>query len=275
MRHAGWPCRAALVASLMVALPASACSRTMILAASPIGRSMMISRTGEVTGVVRDVLDLVSLRSGCKIEYIVVPRARGHYLFQSGAIDLMAAVTRTPDRDEAGQFVQTHQVQAMLVSMRERPLGQMTIAGVIASKLTIDTIRGYSFGPAYDKLLKQPALQAHFDSSPEPETVLRKLLAGRTAAALLFPATLIDAAQQAGLSERLRVDELAGMEAIPAGFYLNNRMPPADRERIRQAIQSLVQEGQFEKIFRSYNLKPEWALAGSTFLTGNATGKRK
>ncbi|MES2349650.1 MAG: transporter substrate-binding domain-containing protein [Pseudomonadota bacterium] len=118
------PSRAAAIAWLLTVLPATslalgadapaaACSRPLTAAASPIGRSMMISSAGEVTGVVRDVFDLVSLRSGCKIEYIVVPRARAHHLFRAASIDLMAAVTRTPERDDAGDFVQTHQVRAM------------------------------------------------------------------------------------------------------------------------------------------------------------------
>jgi polar amino acid transport system substrate-binding protein len=285
-RYKALPSRAAAIAWLLTVLPATslalaadapaaACSRPLTAAASPIGRSMMISSAGEVTGVVRDVFDLVSLRSGCKIEYIVVPRARAHHLFRAASIDLMAAVTRTPERDDAGDFVQTHQVRAMLVSMRERAPGPMTISAFISGKLTIDTIRGYSFGPAYDQLLKQPAMQTRIDSSPDPETVLRKLVAGRTSAALVFPAVLLDAAERTGVSDRLQIDELAGMEAIPVGVYLNKRMPQADRERIQRAMQSLVRDGEFEKIFRSYNREPDWALTGMSFLTSSVPGKHK
>lgn len=254
---------------------ATVCSRPLTIAASPIGRTMMISTSGEVTGVARDFFERVSSISGCKLDYVVVPRARGHYLFSLGAIDLMPAVTQAPERDALGDFIQTHQVRAMLVSMREREMGRTTMEDIKNGVATIDTIRGYQFGPAYAALLKQPAFQTRQDNSPDPETMVRKLSAGRSGAALIFPIALIEAADRAGVTERLRVVELEGISPVPAGIYLSHRLAPSDHLIIKRAILSVVNSGEFENIYRSYYREPKWALDGMDFIQNKEGGKRK
>lgn len=263
-------CVAALYALAPVAgaaevAPGSGCSRPLTIAISPLGRSMMISPAGVVGGIVRDVFDKVAARSGCQIDYVVMPRARAHAMFKAGQVDIIAAATKSAERDASGDFVQTHGVRAMLVSLRGRDLSPMTIAALLSGDLRVDTLRGYYFGAAYAALTESPAFRHRVDVSPDPATVVRKLVAGRTDVALLAPAVLIDAAEQEGILQSLRVTELVGMDAVPSGVYLGKSLTPADLRKIRLSITSLVRSGEYEKIFRSHYAFPWWAGAGIEF----------
>lgn len=233
---------------------------------------MVISPAGVVGGVVRDVFDKVSKQSGCQIEYVVMPRARAHAMFKAGLVDIIASATRSPERDASGDFIQTHGVRAMLVSLSGRDPPPTTIPALLAGDLRVDTLRGYYFGAAYAALTASPAFQRRMDVSPDPATVVRKLVAGRTDVALVAPAALIDAAEQEGILQSLRVTELAGMDAVPSGVYLSKSLAPADLRKISRGIASLVRSGEFERIFRSHYAFPSWAGAGIEFPGAGHTG---
>ena len=109
--------RLLVVALLAGAGPAqAACSRPVKVAISPMGRNMMVEADGSVGGLVPDFLQLAAARTGCRFDFITVPRARALAMLQSGEIDLLPGATRTAERDQAGIFVHMYNSRAMLIA---------------------------------------------------------------------------------------------------------------------------------------------------------------
>ena len=252
------------------AAPVAGCTRPIVVAASPIGRSVMIAPSGQVSGVTRDLLDQVAQATGCQFDYQVMPRARAFVLFNAGDIDIIPSVTRSAARDAVGTFVKTHAVRPMLISLRKRKLAVRTIAELLAADIRFDVVRGWEYGPSYAALLDQAQQLGRVQFARDPEIIARKLAAGRMDAALLPPSTFVEAAEQLDLSARLEFSELGGIEPVEGGIYLaRNHLPAADANRIQQSIEALVIQGEFERLQRHYYAQPEWASKGLQFYTGH------
>ncbi len=241
--------------------PSMACSRLIKVAISPIGRSMMVSGNGAVTGIVRDFLDLVSQRSGCAFDYMVVPRARAFAMLEKGNIDVVPAVNRTDQRDQWGKFVHLYDNRPMLIAFKERLPSALGLAQLIDGPTSIGVVRGYDYGPAYAALLSDPRMQTRVSLVLDPEMSARMLVAGHIDAVLMAPSAFVDAAELAGIVDLVFVTPVDGLPFAPAGMYFARRgVDATDQAKVETAIDFLVKRGEYSRLLKKYYANPRWAL---------------
>lgn len=275
MRSAAAKILSLIAAGLIAGLPPSAanadlpapshqeCSRAVRVAASPIGRSMMVSATGVVSGNVVDFLSLVARQSGCKFQYIVVPRTRAFLMLATGAVDIVPSVNRTEERDRWGTFIHLYSTRPMLMSLDGRIPASISFNELVNSRITLGVVRGYNYGPAYMAMLNEPALQTRISQVPDPDTIARMLLAGRMDAGMMTPAAFVAAAEAANIADRVVVTPVAGIPASPAGMYINGKKLPAeDGKKIMDAITTLARRGEYTRLLRQSYASPKWAING-------------
>jgi polar amino acid transport system substrate-binding protein len=235
------------------------CSRPILIAASPIGRAMMIAPDGNISGTIRDVFDLVAKDTRCVFSYVSVPRARAFLLLKQGEVDIVSSATRSPERDAVARFVQVDSVSPMLISLNRKKLEIGTVEQLVDSAATLLTIRGYDFGPTYRALLQHPKMQARVAETLAPDNAVAMLLAGRADALLMPPLVIVDAWERLGGDDGITVREIEGMATLPYGHYLSNsRMSAADLELVELAIRSVVDRGETRRLLLRYY--PRWAL---------------
>lgn len=238
-----------------------ACSRVFTVAASSIGRSMMVSSTGAVSGVVRDFLDLVSQRSGCVFNYVIVPRSRAFVMLETGTVDIVPSVNRTEQRDHFGKFFHLYDNRPMLISLKGRLPSMLGLAQLINGPTTIGIVRGYDYGPAYTALLSDPHMRRRVTVVRGPNMGARMLAAGRMDAVLMAPSAFVDAAEQAGIVDKILVIPVEGLPFASAGMYLVQRdQDVTDLAKVQAAINFLVDRGEYSRLLAKYYAKPRWAL---------------
>ncbi|HEY1149124.1 MAG TPA: transporter substrate-binding domain-containing protein [Pseudoduganella sp.] len=242
---------------------AEGCMRPVRVAASPMGRSLMVSASGQVSGVVPEFLEQVSRLSGCRFDYVVVPRVRAHAMFERGEVDLVHNSTRSEERDRYATFIHLYNTRAMLITAGARLPEQITMSDLAGGRTTFSAVRGYNFGPAYMALLNDPVVKQRVSLVPDPDTAARMLAVRRFDAVLMSPSVFVEAALAADLQDKISVTAVRGLPPHAAGMYLGGQsLDPADRERVREAIATAAARGEYARLFRQYYANPKWAMKG-------------
>jgi polar amino acid transport system substrate-binding protein len=255
----------ALTVALLLALAgdaaADACSRRIQVAASAVGRGMIIGANGQVSGAVRDLLDDVARRSGCVFDYVEVPRARAWAMLETGGVDLVPAATQSPERDRYGRFVHTHSARTMIAGVDKRLAGIGRLDDILRLRLQIGVVRGYQFGAAYAAFIRQLEQAGLVHKVADPDTLLRLLAAGRIDASILPLSAISDAVEKAGAGGTLVASELVELPKMDIGIYISTgRVPAGDVSRLEAAIKGAVDRGDYERYMRRHY--PAWSLRG-------------
>ncbi len=253
-------CKAALLGSLSQHASAQAgCTRDIAVASSQVGRAMTIGADNTVRGAVRDFLDLVSQRTGCRFNYVPVPRARAWMMVASGRADVLPAAAQSHERDQYPQFVPTHQVRPMLISLYATGFAAESIDQLLRSRQHVAVVRGYDFGASYRSAVDELARQGRLHSVTDPDAVAVLLQSGAVQSALLPPSAFADAAEKHRLAARLKLRALPELPRVRIGFYLSTLLlDDADRILLHEAIRKAVAGGAYAAAMRKHY--PLWAL---------------
>ena len=260
--------RLLLVATLLPLQPiaaraeASQCSREIRVAGRQVGRFLWTTPTGELVGPLRDFLTLIGRRAGCVFRYDDVSAARADALVGEGEIDILPGA-RTPGRDADGRFVPLLNDRLTLISRIDAHLRIGSAEALMASGVSIDVVRGYDFGPAYQALLAAMGRNGRVIEDVSLETIARRMAAGRSDAALITAPPFVDAALAAGLAEQLQVTPLDGLPPVEGGVYLVERvLGPADADYLDRAIRDGVRRGEFLDFYRRSVAGAAWGMTG-------------
>ncbi len=241
----------------------AACSRPVKVAISPMGRNMMVSPDGSVSGLVPDILKLAAARTGCQFDFINVPRVRALRMLETGDIDLLPGSTRTEERDKSGIFVHMYNSRAMLIALAGKLPPELGLDEIRKRELSFGAVRGNNYGPEYMRLVEEAGSLPRLSLVPDPDTAARMLAAGRFDAVLAGPSVFAEAAQRAGLADKIAITAVSGMQPAQVGIYLNRHsLPFADQERLREAIALLVTRGEYGRLVRQYYAEPKWSMLG-------------
>jgi len=245
----------------------SQCSREIRVAGRQVGRFLWATPRGDVVGPLRDFFTLIGRRAGCVFRYDDVSAARADALVGAGEIDILPGA-RTPERDADGRFVPLLSDRLVLISRSDEHLRIGSAEALVASGVSIDIVRGYDFGPAYQALLVAMARNGRVIEDVSLETIARRMAAGRSDAALMTAPPFVDAALAAGLADQLQVTLLDGLPPVEGGVYLVERvLAPADAKLLDRAIREGVRRGEFLDFYRRSVAGAAWGMTG--VLTGD------
>jgi len=235
------------------------CSRPILVAASPMGRSMIISTDGKVSGLTHDAFNLIAKDTGCTFEYVVVPRARAFLMLNDGEVDIVPEAIQTPARDAVARFVELGKVSPMLISLTKNTVDVASMNELIDSSLNLVTIIGQDYGPEYRALLSNPKMQGRIVKTVAPENAVKMLLAGRTDALLMSPTTIADAWERLGGGTNPVVQEVEGMPAQSFGHYISTAQKSGfDIDVLERGIVALIRRGDLQRLLKSNY--PEWSI---------------
>lgn len=238
---------AGLAAALLPALSCAACSRTIVVPASALGKLMAVNAaTQEVGGVYPALLRERGRRIGCSFVFPIVPRARAEAMMRQGDGDLFVGAIQVPERDAWGHYVPLLGTEWMLVSTMEDP--PRSVAELLALPgIRVNAVRSYNYGPAYQAMLAALDAAGKLEYVADAETVARKMQAGRADFAYMpsntFAGALDEAGLRATLGQRVRYTRLAGLPASTNGVYVSRLLPAADVAQLTALLVQLRQDG--------------------------------
>jgi polar amino acid transport system substrate-binding protein len=239
-------------------LTTETCSRPLLVAASPLGRSMIISEDGlQVSGATYDIFNKLAKDTGCSFTFLIVPRARAFVMLKAGEVDLVTDATRTPDRETDAYFVEVGKVTPALIALTRNPIGARSTTELIDGKDSLIAIHSYDYGPAYRNLLAHPKVKSRVTMALTAENAMKMLLRNRARAILASPNALVDAWMHFGNKEDLTIHAIDGMPDISYGLYISKtRMLETDTALVERAFNTLIQRGDIAKL--SYPYYPSW-----------------
>ena len=245
----------------------AACSRVLHVPLAPVGLSVLLPPQGLATGVYPELLRQLGEAEGCQFVMNAVPRARQELMFEAGRADLLVPASRTPRRDEFGEFVPLIQSRAMLISLRsERRLPVSLKALAQTSDLRVVLVRGFDFGAAYQTLLKELTRQGRVRLEVDPIAVARVLDGGGADLTVMAPSILVSALhgdeRVSHLLGHLQTDAVEELGWQDSGVYLSRAaMSEADRRQVRELLEKAARSGLVWKLFRQFY--PPGTMEGS------------
>lgn len=225
---------------------------------APVGLS--VTTVGEtVGGIYPDLLRSFAAKDGCSFLFSVVPRARQELMFEAGRADLLVPATRTPRRDESGQFVPMLNSRPLLISLNaERPAVRSLAELLERRELRVAVVRGYDYGEAYQAIVKELGQQGRLVLAVDPLSVARSLTGGIADLTIMAPNILIGALQSDArvrfLIERMRYEPVDELPWGESGIYISNKsgLPEADRKLLRELLERSGKSGAVWRAFQSY-----------------------
>ncbi len=245
----------------------AACSRPMQVPLAPVGLSVLLPPQGQPTGVYPELLRQVGEAEGCVFTMSTVPRARQELMFEKAQADLLVPASRTPRRDEFGEFVPLIQSRAMVIALNaERPLPTTLKALMQASDLRVVLVRGFDFGDAYQAVVKELTRQGRLRLEADTVSVARVLDAGGADVTVMAPSILVSALHAdervSHLLGRLRLGAVDELGWNDSGIYLSRTaLNESDRRHLQESLEKAARSGLVWKLFRQFY--PAGSMDGS------------
>jgi polar amino acid transport system substrate-binding protein len=241
-----------LVYLLMAAPLVASCELKMRTAVfPPLG---MKGDNGQWIGTDIDYTKALLDKVGCKFSILDTPWARGIKMLESGKVDMMLNVTKTPHREQFFYFVGPHRIETIRLITKKRKLPMINTWQQFE---LLDTVlirqRGSIFGDRFDlALTRNPKLKSKLIDLANNEVRLDLVHKGRAAGFF---------ADSAYLNYRLKHNlEYAILEVHPLIFHSNPvyfafskaSMDKAQMTKIYAAFDELAGTDTLQKIERQY-----------------------
>lgn len=238
--------------SFWVWMPAAAfakCSRVINVPVSPTGLSVITQ--GEIVhGIFPDLLRRLGAKSGCSFAFPVVPRARQEAMFEAGTADLLVTSIQTARRDALGEYIPMVQIRATLISVAAKRPAIQTMQELIKQReLRLVLVRGYDYGPDYQKLVAELSEQGRVFMEPDPLAVAKVLQSSPEKATIMAPSIFTgaigDDPRFSGMSAKLRFEALEELPWSPSGTYISRTsLEPADKALLLDLLERAAKSGE-------------------------------
>jgi polar amino acid transport system substrate-binding protein len=203
---------------------------------------------GREFGLDVDLLQAMRERSGCKFEVQVANPARIWPAMARGEIDVAASSLRTPEREEQVEFLIFARSRVHLLLSRAQAQATPSLAAFTADVgLRLGVVRGGAYAAAVQPWVDRLRSQGRVSESADKASLLRAFRVGRVQAVLAFPMELYGSSAAFEDSEVLK-DWWPEHSAVGGWALSRARVSAADRERLRQAARSLLQDGTVERL---------------------------
>ena len=247
-----------VILSYMAAMQAwAACPRPVQVPVAATGFSVIVDAQQKVSGIYPDVLTEAGNRANCRFVFKAVPRARLEALFETGAADMLLPAPRTARRDQHGLFVPLIQARATVISVDPKHEAVHTLSQLKTLGLRVAVVRGFDYGEAYQRFLKDEGMGAKLFIEVDPEHVARLLHAGMADAAVMTPTVLAGAIlgdkRVSGLLERLRIEPVDELDWVDTGVYLSRySLVDAEQDELARILAGVAQSSALWTSYKRY-----------------------
>lgn len=204
-------------------------------------------------------VDALSQRTGCTLQYVVMPRARIWQELERGTLDMATSAIPTLERQQYGYLLPYFRTRN-LVLMRDVPAAQWNSpAQFVQSSARLGVVRSFRHEPALDDLIERLQAQGRVVEAADVQENLRLLRQGLVD--VVFAQPLV---YQAYLSEvqlsSLRLQDWAPPEQESVGALILSRrsFSPAQAQAWDALVAQLLKDGSLLKITQRF-LPPKQA----------------
>lgn len=198
-----------------------------------------------------DLRAAMAARSGCTIEPVYSSAKRAWQAMAEAQMDLMVSALQTPERAAQYEFLLFARTRALMLMAANPPAGLSSPAAFQASAARVMVVRGTSYTPRVAAWLERLRAQGRVSEAGDMPAALRAFAAGRAEALLIYPMALVG--RDAQWLESHALLDWWPEETAYGGWALNRRtVSEADRQRLREAAESLRRDGTLQALGRKH-----------------------
>lgn len=137
---------------------------------------------GDLVGLDVDIVNAVMAEMGCKVEVRLIPPKRAQRMLLTGSLDLMAAASITPERQEYAYFSKAYRDERVVMFVhRERynELRDLTLVEAVNQKRRIVAGVGGWYGVEYGSIMDRALAEGVLELNTSTDQRIRMLMAKR------------------------------------------------------------------------------------------------
>jgi polar amino acid transport system substrate-binding protein len=203
---------------------------------------------GREFGLDVDLLREVERHSGCRLEARPSSAQRSWQALAEGELDIVVSALQTPEREQHYEFIVMARTRA-LVLMRKADGTRLRSREAFLSdpEALLLTVRGTRYGPRLSSWLATLKERGRLTEAGDMPSALRAFEGGRAQGLLIYPMALTG--RDADWVARHAVQNWWPEEAAQGGWALSRQtLKPAERERLRQAVNTLRRDGTLRRL---------------------------
>lgn len=233
------------------------CARPIQVPVAVSGYSV-IAKGDRFTGIVPDFLSLIEAKTNCRFVYFYVPKSRQEYLFENGKADLLIATIKTDKREKFGYFVPLLQLRATLISIKGRNFSIQSTKDLIEhSAFRLVVVRGYDYGPAYQRIVEEMNRLGRLTIEPDPISVGRTMQNNSNYVTIMAPTLFVGVVQTEtilkNLIGKLRFDRLDDLPWNESGIYISKlSLSLEDQSYLRSQLEKNAMTDVILKSYANY-----------------------
>lgn len=209
---------------------------------------------GQFSGIDKDLVDELGRRSGCRFETVVESRVRIWDQLAKQTLDLSVSGIASPEREQFAEFVPYFQTRNFAVMRTELAARLPTLDAFASdSQRMVAVVKSFKHGPVYDAFLGRLRAEKRVIEMADFDGVVKVFKAGRADLMLVLPTSWVAMVRKDQMLEQLAMLDWAPHERVPHGLIISRqRVNEADKQRLRQGIQSMLADGSMDAILRQH-----------------------
>lgn len=209
---------------------------------------------GRFSGIDKDILDALSLRTNCQFKLRIESQARLWTQMRDGSLDMSTSGIKTAEREKWAVSIPYFSARNYALLNNSLSAAEQTAHGFIANKnLKIAIIKGFQHGKRYNEFIETLAKQGRVYEVADFASLLKLFNGKRVQCILLIPTSYLDLSRQKNLPENAVLRDWYPGDAFVAGLYLSKAKVPAKTIQLLQSTMSSMQsDGSLERIFSRY-----------------------
>jgi len=221
---------------------------------SPLGVAFF-RQDGQPRGYDVELMQELSRRLGCPHEIVEMNRPRIFQSLERGDKRVLRhSTSRTPERDVYAQFVPMAQTRDyLLVNRRLAKPGFDLNQFVATPELRLGVLASSNYSSFINARVAVLARQNRVETTVSAEALIPRLIAGRYDGLIVTPAYFTGVLSELPGGADVRALPIPESESYLSGVYMSRRvLDEGRRQRVREALQAIHQDGTLLKILRQY-----------------------
>jgi polar amino acid transport system substrate-binding protein len=236
---------------LCASLDASAACARYTLAFYELGVLYYRGADGKRQGIDKDIVDELARRSGCPFNTVLESRVRIWDQLSRHALDLSVSGIATAQREEFAEFVPYFQTRNFALLRRTLlPALATPESFVKQGQSQVAAVKSFKHGALYDAWLAELRAKNRVVDVADFDQGVRLFRAGRVDALIALPTSWALLLHDPGLAQQFQVMDWAPQDQLVHGLIMSRqRVSAEDRERLRQALNTMISDGTVKSIF--------------------------
>ncbi|MBC3880521.1 transporter substrate-binding domain-containing protein [Undibacterium sp. LX40W] len=209
---------------------------------------------GRFSGIDKDILDALSLRTNCQFKIRIESQARLWAQMREGSLDMSTSGIKTAEREKWAASIPYFSARNYALLNSALSTQEQTAQGFIANKnLKVAVIKGFQHGKRYNEFIDTLAKQGRIYEVADFASLLKLFNAKRVQCIFLIPTSYLDLSRQKNLPDNAVLRDWYPSDAFIAGLYLSKSKVSTKTVQLLQNTMSAMQaDGSLERIFSRY-----------------------